>query len=1113
MPRWWAFAGKSKVNPAPNFTDVGSCPAISEEGVSTKQHNNRKAETISSGICSVYEDDNYSVTSSGMAMTNQLSSQSQRMQKLRTAAIEKCIESMMEAEEHTVWAHQRIALEEEVHMSKWLLVFEDSRFEHLYGLVSTLQLRLSLLMAYAVIVLYSLYSMYGSVISGHNLLVLEWSTAPNAVYNMYWLGTFISTMCLVVEAYLVKQNTHRRTLSREKFAAVFFSLLIWLRCLLGNRLRVAELLGEDALSVFGTQDDGDDELLLQTSVLVVYLAMHTQMRLKLLLLPNMSIILAYPVSTFMTRTGRDTFSKEIMNSALLLLIVTFVLFGQRRIEVTRRRNLLHRIETDAQFVLLNDQQETNKRTSIELKSFRKMKQQAIWNAVQRANIHRNETADGGITPPRGKPRHRSSSMASARSASSELLVPSQSSAEGADEGKSQMRLTVGSHSGSIGAGSRSQATPANMQQVQEEAAAPEEPRVLPNENLSAALPDGVYTDWDAVDRAVSRIRDPAYSLKEFHEDMVTAFPELALYTFKSSDEISCGEECSEELLSSGRTRLEELARTFGALHSVYWLMRLDMDGKQGFCFGYDDEWNIQPVMDVPAFEEVKCKRFGNMTPEEKKINFYNVFPWVECNKLLTSAGLLKAGPTSKGTDAACVGRDRLKAMLVLTAIHDVMKNEALCPTVQTNHAPFCNYRDGQVIRDHDIALDYVLSFFGDVFPSYDGLDHPSQRLVKFTQGKMGFNNGWLVQGEAPPGALFNTFKNLIREGGANSEDVAFYFAHWVTDLAGAEPTPLSGSEKFVQKFPTGVLASFFRSFPHVWQLSNMTETQVLQEYLRAQWTENPSLGPVPAGEESIALMRLALHAQNRPELIRHAFDAVCLEDREVLVEEMARSGLPGQHYEGLIPRCGTPALLVYYAPAFLQKNSDQLPSALAVLAEVYRQGRRLFPLLRKEPQEAAETQEAQGTEGKSDAREEAQGTKGKSDAPAKAEGPAQIHTVTLRIEQLKDLHTPEITGLQTTRLPEVEAFFLMRRGDLEAVVERKPLSALNSLVEDGTPFSYLNVQSALTAPAPPNAISCITAASPSRMGCDSSGISPSNSPSQSPRHLRTPRPFGGSGPL
>ena len=62
------------------------------------------------------------------------------------------------------------------------------------------------------------------------------------------------------------------------------------------------------------------------------------------------------------------------------------------------------------------------------------------------------------------------------------------------------------------------------------------------------------------------------------------------------------------------------------------------------------------------------------------------------------------------------------------------------------------------------------------------------------------------QAEAPPIALFGTFKEVIATGGAAHADIAFYFVHWLTDLAGAEPSPLAGSEKFVLKFPHAVCA-------------------------------------------------------------------------------------------------------------------------------------------------------------------------------------------------------------------------------------------------------------------------------------------------------------------
>ena len=69
----------------------------------------------------------------------------------------------------------------------------------------------------------------------------------------------------------------------------------------------------------------------------------------------------------------------------------------------------------------------------------------------------------------------------------------------------------------------------------------------------------------------------------------------------------------------------------------------------------------------------------------------------------------------------------------------------------------------------------------------------------------------LTQAEAPPGALFGQLKKLIDAQGLESSDVAFYFTHWLTDLAGAEPTPTRGCEKFVLRFPQPVLHKLISS--------------------------------------------------------------------------------------------------------------------------------------------------------------------------------------------------------------------------------------------------------------------------------------------------------------
>ena len=145
----------------------------------------------------------------------------------------------------------------------------------------------------------------------------------------------------------------------------------------------------------------------------------------------------------------------------------------------------------------------------------------------------------------------------------------------------------------------------------------------------------------------------------------------------------------------------------------------------------------------------------------------------------------QAEPAKEGhVDLLAVCVERTVAMLALTAFHDVMKIEALLPRVGRAHAPFLGYQEGDVINDHDCALAYVLSHYSDLLPSFVQLMSADQLTVKFTQSRMQFNHGWLVQGEAPPSALFAKFKFVMRTEGVSPADVAFYFVHWLTDLAG-----------------------------------------------------------------------------------------------------------------------------------------------------------------------------------------------------------------------------------------------------------------------------------------------------------------------------------------
>lgn len=507
----------------------------------------------------------------------------------------------------------------------------------------------------------------------------------------------------------------------------------------------------------------------------------------------------------------------------------------------------------------------------------------------------------------------------------------------------------------------------------------EPPNLLIKEAMS-----GKKTSWEHALTAVLRLRDPLYTLGFFQQDIMRAFPELELY------DADGGIGCSS--LSSGRTGHHELQRTMGAFYAVYCMARLDLDGREVFTYGVDEQW------------VARTQPHGKNA--EKMASFMKSMDWEEMVNLMLRANLLIA---KGGSGAPCwlsrrgdensqwnstaesmsvsspssshgtgtrrwlrlirmngdrqekasekpkftVNVERMTAMLVLTAVHDIMKNKDLLPTVKKMHAPYNGVDEDVEITDHDLALAYIMEHFPNLLPSYSCLEPGQRAPVLFTQGKMCFNNGWLVQGEAPPGALFSTFKRVIQQGGASESDISFYFVHWLTDLAGAETfddVPWPGSEKFVSKFPLRVLNAFLESFGFVDRLAVETEVEVMEEYLQNRWS---SLGPPESGEglsdgQNICAMRLALMAQGFETEVVDAFLSIRSSDQDVIADEMARTGCR-QQFQGAPSRLRTqpsgPAMLVYYAPALLQKaGPSQVELALSVLASIYRAGRDLFPL-------------------------------------------------------------------------------------------------------------------------------------------------------------------------
>eukprot|EP00929_Paragymnodinium_shiwhaense_P006962 TRINITY_DN110917_c0_g1_i1.p1 TRINITY_DN110917_c0_g1~~TRINITY_DN110917_c0_g1_i1.p1 ORF type:complete len:1359 (-),score=274.04 TRINITY_DN110917_c0_g1_i1:169-4245(-) len=523
---------------------------------------------------------------------------------------------------------------------------------------------------------------------------------------------------------------------------------------------------------------------------------------------------------------------------------------------------------------------------------------------------------------------------------------------------------------------------------------------VPNPVLAKAM-FGKKADWAKIRSMARKIRNKDYEISLFFEDCVASFPELRLF-FVEAKGISNAFTKKSASTSSGIAAEAEYQRTIGAFFAVYWLLRLDADGKAGFCYGANDDWSAVD----PGSCDIQGKTFFKMTPDEKRWSFLSGMEWAPFEDLVHRAGC----------DGSAEGTERIIALLCLTAFHDIMKLQILQPIVQPDHAPYNGYEAGVRILDHDLALGYVLEYYPNLLPSYAGLSDEQKRSVLFTQGKMQFNHGWFVQAEAPPGGMLSKFKSVL-EKGARQADIDLYFLHWITDVAGAEATPLGGAEKLVLKFPHNVLASFLWSMPFLSKLAEVSETALVEEYLEARWKALLPEQSVPDDLTAIAVMRLVIMTQGEDALmVVEAFRQLSASDQNCLSTELSRTGCSGQAFRRHNV-CGGPAFLLYYGPALMQRNNrskESLVKALRAFCVVLRGARALWPMSLK----------------------------------------SQNKTVIIQIGELKVQGIEEV--IQNPGGDSSCVWIMLRNNDQEGCVTSCKLGELNGLYMDGSQFRVLD---------------------------------------------------------
>ena len=108
-----------------------------------------------------------------------------------------------------------------------------------------------------------------------------------------------------------------------------------------------------------------------------------------------------------------------------------------------------------------------------------------------------------------------------------------------------------------------------------------------------------------------------------------------------------------------------------------------LGGQHAFCLGVDETtWEAVLLPTVMGGSAPHEGSVSLMAADAKRAAFLDSHDWMQVQALMIDAGLLSQ--LENGGVKVCV--ERTRAMLALTAIHDVMKMEALLPTVLVHHS-------------------------------------------------------------------------------------------------------------------------------------------------------------------------------------------------------------------------------------------------------------------------------------------------------------------------------------------------------------------------------------------------------------------------------------------
>ena len=239
---------------------------------------------------------------------------------------------------------------------------------------------------------------------------------------------------------------------------------------------------------------------------------------------------------------------------------------------------------------------------------------------------------------------------------------------------------------------------------------PRDPSKVLRHVRDAALEGAPAAGVDAARAIARQMREPSYSLRQYHDDLCAAFVELRYYRIAGSAlEVPAAaatraaamaaatrgglkrQDSQSMKATSGVQTSAEYLRTLGAFFAIYWLARIGIDGEDGFSFGVDEaaaSWpprktavtetsrsgastptasssflarRFQKVAQAAAGAEVAHDPnalFFAQSASERATAFRKGTSWDELHKLMLASGLL----TQQRADPAAVVKDSTESM-------------------------------------------------------------------------------------------------------------------------------------------------------------------------------------------------------------------------------------------------------------------------------------------------------------------------------------------------------------------------------------------------------------------------------------------------------------------